>query len=53
MALVESYLTDFLSNITSNNSIAEGFYLNQNYPNPFNPVTNLEFRISDLRFVKW
>ncbi len=33
------------------NSVASGFELKQNYPNPFNPVTNLEFRISELGFV--
>ncbi len=31
--------------------IPEKFELKQNYPNPFNPVTNLEFGISNLRFV--
>ena len=49
-SLVESYMTDYLSNITSGNSVADGFYLKQNYPNPFNPVTNLEFGISKLGF---
>ena len=50
-SLVESYMTDYLSNITSGNSVADGFYLKQNYPNPFNPVTNLEFGFSKLGFV--
>ncbi|MBS4032869.1 MAG: T9SS type A sorting domain-containing protein [Ignavibacterium sp.] len=27
------------------------FELKQNYPNPFNPKTNIEFQISDFRFV--
>ena len=50
-SLVESYMTDYLSDITNNSSAAVGFYLIQNYPNPFNPVTNLEFGIPDLGFV--
>jgi uncharacterized delta-60 repeat protein len=29
-------------------NIPEEFSLSQNYPNPFNPVTNVEFRISNL-----
>ena len=31
--------------------IPSKYDLAQNYPNPFNPVTNLEFGISNLRFV--
>jgi Tol biopolymer transport system component len=31
--------------------VPDGFVLHQNYPNPFNPGTNLEFRVSSLRFV--
>ena len=50
-SLVESYMTDLISEIENNNTTADGFYLKQNYPNPFNPVTNLEFGISDLGFV--
>ncbi|HMS33382.1 MAG TPA: T9SS type A sorting domain-containing protein [Ignavibacteria bacterium] len=50
-SLVESYMTDYLSGISNNNSAAEGFYLKQNYPNPFNPSTNLGFGISDWGFV--
>ena len=50
-SLVESYMTDYLSDISSGNSVVDGFYLKQNYPNPFNPVTHLEFGISNLGFV--
>lgn len=52
-SLVESYLTDYLSDISNNNSTADGFHLIQNYPNPFNPVTNLEFIIPDMGFVSF
>ena len=46
----------FLNNPTSvtqlNSEIPSSYILKQNYPNPFNPSTNLEFGISELRYVK-
>lgn len=43
--LVESYMTDYLSEIRNQNSNAEGFYLSQNYPNPFNPKTVISYEL--------
>ncbi|MFZ1321936.1 MAG: T9SS type A sorting domain-containing protein [Ignavibacteria bacterium] len=44
--LVESYMTDYLSEIENHNSNAEGYYLSQNYPNPFNPLTIINYKCS-------
>ena len=45
------FLLDIPTGISQVSGIANSFELHQNYPNPFNPSTNLEFGISDLRFV--
>lgn len=65
--LVTGYVTDssgFNSDIATikysqaigihniSNEIPEGFLLSQNYPNPFNPVTNIQFSIPKLAYVK-
>ncbi|MBK8553732.1 MAG: T9SS type A sorting domain-containing protein [Ignavibacteria bacterium] len=49
--LVESYMTDNLSEIENNNLNAGEFYLRQNYPNPFNPETVISYSLSENRFI--
>ena len=46
--MVESYLTDYLNKVNSNNSDINEFSLSQNYPNPFNPVTKIKFDIPSI-----
>jgi hypothetical protein len=38
------------SNVKYEDILGE-FSLEQNYPNPFNPITNIEYRISNIKFV--
>jgi len=42
IALVETYMTDFITHYTNN---PQRYSLLQNYPNPFNPITNILFEI--------
>lgn len=44
-ALVESYMFDFIGDVSENNVFSGSYSLSQNYPNPFNPNTKIEYEL--------
>ncbi len=44
--------TESKKSVNNNNITPEKYELGQNYPNPFNPVTNIQFQVPSLKFVK-
>jgi len=40
-----------LTDVKEEIELPKEYLLSQNYPNPFNPVTNIEYRITELEFV--
>ena len=49
---VTGYSNSTIGVTTISSEIPVNYSLSQNYPNPFNPVTNLEFGITNLEFVR-
>jgi hypothetical protein len=49
---ITAYNTSLIGLKGNEEHIPNNFSLSQNYPNPFNPVTNIEFAIPKLSFVK-
>ncbi|MBN2709442.1 MAG: right-handed parallel beta-helix repeat-containing protein [Calditrichaceae bacterium] len=48
---IGAYEYDGSTGITTEKLIPDQFSLSQNFPNPFNPITNIEFQISNTKFV--
>ena len=44
-------IIEIITDVEENVELPLDYLLSQNYPNPFNPVTNIEFRITNLEFV--